>query len=172
LAVRSLGLVHRAVGELDQALELSLQALAILRSVADEKHEAYGLQSVAKVLIRMGRGDEAQAMLDQAQEICDRLADYWGVAFMLRTRGELNLDAGRWTQAEADLTAAIKLWEERDVALMPARARRDLANVLDALGDRDGAVAMRRAALATFRTYGAREYGELVAGDAAPTAGL
>ena len=161
LAVRSFGLLHRAVGELDAALELSQRALAILRSVADEKHEAYALQSVAKVLIRMSRGDEAETMLDQALEICEQLADYWGIAFMLRTRGERHLAAGRLTLAEEDLTAAIKLWEERDVALMPARARRDLADVLEARGDAEGAAAMRRAALATFRTYGAREYGEL-----------
>ncbi|MFI9811232.1 AfsR/SARP family transcriptional regulator [Saccharothrix variisporea] len=160
LVLRSLGLVHRAVGELDEALALSTEALAILRAIGDEKHEAYGLQAVAKTLVRLGRGDEAGPMLDQAMAICERLDDAWGVAFVLRTRGELHLAAGRLTEAEDDLTGAIRMFADLDVAMMRARAERDLARVLDARGDHAAAEKVRENALATFKTHGAREFRE------------
>jgi DNA-binding SARP family transcriptional activator/tetratricopeptide (TPR) repeat protein len=166
LAVRSLGLVHRAMGELDEALAASLEALAIFRSLHDEKHEAYGLQSVAKTLIRLGRVAEARPMLDQALSTCERLGDIWGLAFMLRTRGELHLAAGRLDEAEADLRGAIRQWQQLDVTLMPARAERDLAALLDARGDHPSAGEVRQRAMQTFKSCGAREYSELaLAGD-------
>lgn len=157
LVLRSLGLVHRAVREYDEALALSLESLAILRSIADDKHEAYALQSVAKTLVRLGRYDEAGPMLEQAMSICERLDDAWGAALVLRTRGELHLAAGRLTEAEADLTRAIRMFTDLDVAVMRARAQRDLATVLAARGDEAAATAVRRSALATFKTHGARE---------------
>lgn len=160
LVLRSLGLVCRAVGELEEALALSMEALAILRSIADEKHEAYGLQAVAKTLVRLGRGDEARPMLDQAMSICERLDDAWGAAFVLRTRGELHLAAGRLTEAEHDLSDAIRMFTDLDVAVMRARAERDLARVLDARGDHAAAEKVRQSALATFKTHGAREFWE------------
>jgi tetratricopeptide (TPR) repeat protein len=161
LAVRSLSLVDRAMGRLDEALAASLHALSLFRLVRDVKHEAYALQSVAKTLVRLGRDGEAMPMLDRALSTCERLSDAWGVAFMLRTRGEAHLAAGRLTEAEADLIAAIDLWQHHDVELMPARAERDLATLLDIRGDHEAAERVRRRAMQTFKTYGAREYSEL-----------
>lgn len=161
LAVRSIGLVHRAMGQLDEALAASLESLATFRSLHDEKHEAYSLQSVAKTLIRLGRVAEALPMLGQALSTCERLGDTWGVAFMLRTRGELHLAAGRLAEAEADLTTAIHQWQALDVTLMPARAERDLATLLERRGDHPAAQVVRQRAMQTFKACGAREYSEL-----------
>lgn len=99
-------------------------------------------------------------MLDQAMSICERLDDAWGAAFVLRTRGELHLAAGRLTEAEHDLSDAIRMFTDLDVAVMRARAERDLARVLDARGDHAAAEKVRQSALATFKTHGAREFWE------------
>ena len=159
--MRSLSLVHRALGELDEALQLSLDALSIFRLLPDDLLEAYAAQSVAKTLIRLGRGAEAQGMLDGAMTTCDRLGDQWGMAFMLRTRGELHLAAGRLAEAEADLTDSIARWVALDVPLWRARSERDLATLRAAQGDLATAAALRSSAMETFRAYRAREYSEL-----------
>jgi hypothetical protein len=133
----------------------------MFRALGDELLEAYAVQSVAKTLVRLGRGEEALGMLNEALATCSRLLDQWGEAFMLRTRGELHLAAGRLGEAEADLTESIRRWVTLDVPLQRARCERDLAALRDAQGDHAGAAGLRASATETFRACGAREYSEL-----------
>jgi hypothetical protein len=123
---------------------------------------AFGVQALVKAEIRQGRGTGSSlASLVDALETCRTYLDRYGEALMLRTIGEFHLAAGHLEPAQARLMESIALSEELRTPLPAARAKRDLAAVLTARGDRAGASALVAAAMTVFQAHGAREYEEL-----------
>jgi hypothetical protein len=68
-------------------------------------------------------------------------------------------------EAEAQLAAAIRLWDALDLPLARARTLRDLARVRRAAGDEYDALYAEAAEIA--RLHGAREHAEILAEQAA-----
>jgi tetratricopeptide (TPR) repeat protein/predicted Ser/Thr protein kinase len=67
VAASSLALVYTALGNLPEALRLRERADAIRRRQGDRLILPYDLTNRADLLIRLGRGDEANALLDEVQ---------------------------------------------------------------------------------------------------------
>ncbi|MFC7618547.1 BTAD domain-containing putative transcriptional regulator [Actinokineospora soli] len=158
LALRGLGLCHRAVGEHAQAAALSADAAAILLTAGDDLGATYAHQSWAKASLRLGVRDGVPEALAGCLEVCTRRRDRFGMALMTRTLGEYHLATGDLPAARDLLTAALARWTELDLAIWQARTLRDLA-----AADPENADKNWLRATELFTALAAREAGELAA---------
>ncbi|MEH0522333.1 BTAD domain-containing putative transcriptional regulator [Streptomyces stelliscabiei] len=157
LALRTLSLVHRSLGAYEEAARVAERALEILRGIGDPHMAAYALRARAKARLRLGHVREAEAELREIVEVCRVHEDRFGEALTLRTLGECALADGRLTDAEGLLTASAALWGVLALPLPRARALRNLSVVRAALGDKEGAEALRAEAMTVFDACEARE---------------
>ncbi|TWP50561.1 tetratricopeptide repeat protein [Lentzea tibetensis] len=134
LVRRSIGIVFRAEGRLDDAAREGEEALRCLRAAGDRLMTVYAVQSLAKVRIRQGRGEEVRPELLTALDTCHDMQDGFGEALVRRTLGELELASGRFTEAIGHLRQALDWWESLNLTLWRARTLRDLAVALAAQG--------------------------------------
>ncbi|MFJ7211943.1 BTAD domain-containing putative transcriptional regulator [Amycolatopsis sp. NPDC098790] len=157
VALRSLSLVHRAAGRLGEAARHSQEAVDLLRGLGDPLMSAYAVQALAKVRIRQGRGDEVRDDMLACLATCHEMQDGFGQGLMLRTLGELELAAGRFPDARAHLERSVQWWDALVLPVWRARALRDLATTLDALGETAAAETAWTEAEGIFRLHGSRE---------------
>ncbi|MEV4057244.1 BTAD domain-containing putative transcriptional regulator [Amycolatopsis sp. NPDC049688] len=157
LALRSVSLVHRAAGRLAEAARCSQEAVDLLRTADDPLMSAYAVQALAKVRIRQGRGEEVREAMLECLATCHEMQDGFGQGLMLRTLGELELAAGRFLDARAHLARSVQWWDALMLPVWRARALRDLATTLDALGETAAAEAAWTEAAGLFRLHGSRE---------------
>ncbi|KJK41908.1 hypothetical protein UK23_39765 [Lentzea aerocolonigenes] len=157
LVRRSIGIVFRAEGRLDEAARESEEALRCLSVAGDRLMVVYAVQSLAKVRIRQGRGEEVRAGLLSALDTCHEMQDGFGEALVRRTLGELELAAGRCTEAIGHLRQALDWWESLNLTLWRARTLRDLAAALAALGETGEAEAAHQEAHRLFVLHDSRE---------------
>lgn len=160
LVRRSIGLVFRAEGLLDDAARESEEGLRRLRAAGDRLMVVYAVQSLAKVRIRQGRGEEVRAGLLSALDTCHEMQDGFGEALVRRTLGELELAAGRVDEAIGHLRQALDWWESLNLTLWRARTLRDLATALAAGGAAAEAEATHQEAQRLFVHHCSREAGE------------
>lgn len=161
LTLRSIALVHRGSGDLDEAEALCLQAVALLREAGDPLMEAYAVQALAKIRIRLGGDVLVLPDLVEALSVCEQHGDRFGVGLIQRTMGELHLARGQHDLAEAHLNRSIVTWDGLELPLFRARTMRDLASMREAVGDEKTAESLRATALGIFAAFGTREYDEL-----------
>ncbi|MET8765180.1 BTAD domain-containing putative transcriptional regulator [Lentzea sp. NPDC004782] len=160
LVRRSIGIVFRAEGRLDAAERESEAALRCLSVAGDRLMVVYAEQSLAKIRIRQGRGEEARQDLLSALDICHDMQDGFGEALVRRTLGELELASGRFVEAVSHLRQALDWWESLNLTLWRARTLRDLAVALAAQGATTEAEAAHEEAHRLFLRHGSREAGE------------
>ena len=86
-------------GDLELALTLLEQNLAKAREKGSRTQEADFLPIIGAVLGDLGRLEEAQSVVRQAEEVYLELGDHVGVAGLLGQRGDLALDRGELSKA-------------------------------------------------------------------------
>jgi len=161
LAARGIGLVHRARGELDLAEEHIRRAHEMVAGTGDELLGCYTAQALAKVLLRRGFLDPAEALIGQALDGCRDVGDRFGEALVRRTLGEWRLAAGDHAGARVVLTDLLPVWNDLSLPLWRARTLRDLGAVHARLGDVEGADRSWDEAVGLFTRLGTREMGEV-----------
>ncbi|MDX2937141.1 AfsR/SARP family transcriptional regulator [Streptomyces ipomoeae] len=157
LALRTLSMVHRSLGAYEEAARTAEQALEILRSLGDPHMAAYALRARAKARLRLGYTREAEKELREILDVCRVHEDRFGEALTLRTLGECAFAEGRLADADRLLTDSAALWGVLALPLPRARALRNLSAVRAALGDAEGAAALRAEAMEVFTACEARE---------------
>ncbi|MGW6444922.1 AfsR/SARP family transcriptional regulator [Lentzea sp. NPDC055074] len=157
IALRSVGIVHRAAGRLEQAAHWSQRAIEVLSGLGNPLASAYAVQALAKVRLRQGRGDELRDDLLACLNTCNEMQDGFGQALVLRTLGELDLAASRFADARRHLDRALQWWDALGLPVWRARTLRDLAAVLDGLGEPAAADRAWAEALGVFQLHGCRE---------------
>ncbi|HEV3218529.1 MAG TPA: tetratricopeptide repeat protein [Candidatus Acidoferrales bacterium] len=85
--LRSLGSLHRQVGEMQRALECDNQSLAISRALGDRKGEATTLNNIGLVYDALGQKQKALEYYSQAFPIWRELSDRSGEAATLNNIG-------------------------------------------------------------------------------------
>jgi tetratricopeptide (TPR) repeat protein len=95
--LNEVGTLHRVRGDLDQAEAYHRQALDLAREIANSGDEAYALAGLARCALAAGRTADAQADLQQAQEIFQRIgaAEVTSVAAELDALTEAGPAAGK-----------------------------------------------------------------------------
>ncbi|MFI9381042.1 BTAD domain-containing putative transcriptional regulator [Kutzneria sp. NPDC052558] len=157
LMLRSIGITHRAMGDLVAAEKFCGEALRGMVELGDSHMLVYTVQSLAKVRIRQGRGDEEREALLDGLETCSQLQDGFGQALMLRTLGELDLAARRFDDAEQHLQRSLQWWTALAAPLGRARTLRDLATLFAATGRAAESETTWQEALRLFERHHARE---------------
>ncbi|GGN25330.1 SARP family transcriptional regulator [Lentzea pudingi] len=157
IALRSVGIVHRAADRLEQAEHWSARAVEVLSGLGNVLASAYAVQALAKVRVRQGMGDELRDELLACLDTCNEMQDGFGQALMLRTLGELDLAASRFADARRHLERALQWWDALGLPVWRARTLRDLAAALDGLGESVAADRAWAEALGVFQLHGCRE---------------
>ncbi|WP_158088774.1 tetratricopeptide repeat protein [Thermoactinospora rubra] len=98
-ALNDLAIVYRDAGLLDEALEACEECLAIVRQRADHAAEATTLVNLGSVPRRLGRGEEAIAVLRRAAADFAGLGDPETAGIALHNLAVALLDAGRPVEA-------------------------------------------------------------------------
>ncbi|HVK26676.1 MAG TPA: BTAD domain-containing putative transcriptional regulator [Actinokineospora sp.] len=159
LALRTSGLIQRAMGNYPAAHALCAEALDMLTGLGDQLMIAYASQALVKTQIRLGVA--TMGPLHDALATCRSHHDRLGEGLVLRTMGELELAAGRPAEAETLLWEAIAVWDSVDLPVFRARAMRDLAAAHAATARPESAIGLRQEALRIFAEHGTREWAEL-----------
>ncbi|MER5267962.1 BTAD domain-containing putative transcriptional regulator [Actinosynnema sp. NPDC002837] len=157
IALRSVGIVHRAAGRWAEAAECCAGAVELLHGLGDRLMWAYATQALIKARIRQGTGTVARAKLLECLSVCVEMQDGFGQALVLRTLGELELAAGRPQMAKSYLERSLHWWDSFGLPVWRARTLRDLAAAREALDQPDEADAAWAEALAIFSEHGSRE---------------
>jgi class 3 adenylate cyclase len=167
--------ILHARGETRAGLADVERGLAVARSAKDPQIVVPALGSVAGLLARDGRLEEARRLLDEALTICRGLTPYYSFAPNLLV-GVLDVgmedefaevfgphaDNDPWTGAavtawRGDLLGAADLLERHDGKALEADLRVRAAARLHAAGDTAGAEEQRRRAVTFYRSVGATE---------------
>jgi predicted ATPase len=114
------------IGRAAEAEPLLLQALAAATALGNRRLQAYTLLSLGGALVRRAPGEACQR-LDEAAGLFRGIADQWGLALTLSTRGQLALLAG-------DDAAARRMHEEALAAAQTIDNDQLQAQILDMLG--------------------------------------
>ncbi len=144
-------------GDLAAGERHARDALALSRSAHGDRHPrvALALDDLALLLQRVGRYDEAEALIEEALDIGEASlgAEHPGVAEMVSRLASINYWQGDHEVAEAlhRRALATKRRIHGDTHLATTDAMYDLAQVLRATGDYEGAEALNRESLALIR---------------------
>ena len=157
LVLRSIGITHRAAGDLVAAERFCGSALRLMVEIGDPHMLVYTEQALAKVRIRQGRGEGERQRLLAGLEKCSQLQDGFGQALLLRTLGELDLASARFDDAEQHLQRSLQWWTALSLPLWQARTMRDLSTVLAATGRGDQADATWAQARRLFERHDSHE---------------
>jgi tetratricopeptide (TPR) repeat protein len=120
--------VWRGLGSLEMALALVRQASTHLDS-ADARHETWVLHQEAKLLMEVGRLDEAEQVLDRALAKYRELADPYGEVRGLILRVGILDRRGEADQAFACAQQALELARRHDYARLVIIARLELGRL-------------------------------------------
>src|SRR3712207_9293498 len=95
-----------AVGDLDRAISLTRESLAIKRDLGDERGLMSSRNNLGEMLQAAGDLAEAQALFEENLESDRRLADEWGAGVSLLNLGTLAVEQGEPDRAEGLLLEA------------------------------------------------------------------
>lgn len=118
-ALQNLGMLHQRLGQMEAALPLLREALAVRRSVFGGKphrHLAIGIDNLATTLRDHGRLVEAMTLFDEAAAMFEALGteDSIDLAICLTERAIAERKAGDLAAARASLKRALTAFEARD----------------------------------------------------------
>jgi class 3 adenylate cyclase/tetratricopeptide (TPR) repeat protein len=99
-----------------------------------------------RVLCILGRPDEAEQLAQQGRELCDP-DDVWTHALWRQAQGLVHSARGEHAEAMRLAEEAVGWWSRTDSPLRTGEAYGDLAQILEAAGRRDEAIAAWRSAL-------------------------
>jgi serine/threonine protein kinase/tetratricopeptide (TPR) repeat protein len=148
---------HLGRGELDRALALALEASDASTSAGASEPGALAADALAASLLgRMGRGDEAEALLARGIEASAGRAPPAVLSFALREHGVIAAQRGDFTRAEERSRRALELARASGDPAAQYAALSALAAVLGEAGDAAGSVPIHLEALALARTLSLR----------------
>ena len=96
----SLGMVHREVGDLHRALEVTTQAEELILDEDNPRLLLMARHNLAVYSHEIGEVDRARAILDESQELYDQFPDPWTQLRLLWLQGDLARTAGDVDAAE------------------------------------------------------------------------
>jgi tetratricopeptide (TPR) repeat protein len=99
-AIYNLGYIASLHGQYEQGYQQMGQGLAIWRAIGEPRSIALGLNYMSPTVIRLGRFDEAQRILEEALALCEQVDDRWGKGSAVRFTGLLALEKGDAGAAE------------------------------------------------------------------------
>src|SRR6266550_3255950 len=152
----NLGIVCRAQGRLDRALEIAKVAIEEARALGDQQLTAQAIAGLAEIHVARGESEQALAEADRAIAMHRELKDPVREAEDLRIKAGALGVVGRREEAETVLRSVIERATEHGRPLLLAMAERDLALLLIQAGDVAEGKASAQRARSTFQRLNAR----------------
>ena len=153
-------------GDLQAALDLWQQALAIYQAQGLQKNAAIALNNLGIAYRSLGEYQSAMAVLQQALVIVREIGDRPGEAIALNNLGNVENSLGNYQQAielyEQNLAIAREIGDQRG----EASALGNLGLVYDTLGQHQQALEFHQQTLELFRAVGDRSSEALALGNA------
>lgn len=153
----SLGLVRQAEQEHGDAQRIFDEALAAIRTVGRPESEAEVLVAAGRSRRHLGQLAAARSDCREALALFEKAAHRSGQAWTLIEIGALAAQTGAAAEALDKFRSAVNLAHSVGAAHCEATALDHLADCLDSLGDRSGALAALAAAVGLYRQCGVRE---------------
>lgn len=151
----NLAFTYREQGDLESALQAADRAIEEAQASGDLTLEALARGGRAEVLLACGEVEVARREVERALGIREELGDVVGQAEDLRVLGRVEEASQRLEEAAQILRGVLRRAEEYGRPLLMAQAGRDLAPVLDQLGERKAALEIACVARGHFRSLGA-----------------
>jgi len=120
---------------LAEALALSDEASELAEAIGDQFSMAITTVQRARVLMDLGRIEDALPCFDHAITTFEDLGARWELADATAERGIAQRELGRLDEAEADLLSALRISEQMGERQLPSWAWRALALVSERRGD-------------------------------------
>jgi tetratricopeptide (TPR) repeat protein len=159
LAAQNLGQLELARGDWDAAVKSFLTTLTKSRELGMKEATAVSLGNLGRLAQYQGRPAAALASYSEALTLLRDLGDRRGLAEFTLAAAEAELESGMTEAAEARLNAAAELLREGKNQEQQAELDRLRGELLLARGDRAGAVAaLRRAVAAAAASHGVVEH--------------
>jgi tetratricopeptide (TPR) repeat protein len=134
LALHGIATLSADAGRIEQALEAQRKALEAWASLNDPRYVAHASMSVADLLWKLDRREEARDQLERALAGFREVAKHSGEAAALTLRGKFDVAAGAHEEALASCTAALEIAQSRGLAAETRDARALLGTIHEAMG--------------------------------------
>ncbi|KAJ7192049.1 hypothetical protein GGX14DRAFT_596543 [Mycena pura] len=137
------GRTHHRSGKLDDATQALENALALHKQVNDTFKQAYDLQQLGQLYMKVDRLEDAEKALQSGLDLHQQVNDRLGEANDLRVLGELYMRLDRLEDAEKALQSALDLHKQINDRLGEANALQQLGKLymrLDRLEDAEKAL--------------------------------
>jgi adenylate cyclase len=125
------------LGRIEEGIAQMRDALAAMPS--HELFRPYHLALLAMALGKAGRPDDALTQVAEALALTERSDERWWEGDIYRVRGELLLECGGSSEAEACFRHAVEIARRQSAKSLELRATTSLARLLDKQGSRDEA---------------------------------
>jgi DNA-binding CsgD family transcriptional regulator/tetratricopeptide (TPR) repeat protein len=109
-----MGWVSHAQGDREGARRLLEQGLALARDSGDERTIARTLLFLGDLRLRQGAPEQAAALLQESQQVYQRMADGWSLAWIFGAQGEVARLQGDYERAVAHFHSCLALYRDLD----------------------------------------------------------
>ncbi|HEX2252053.1 MAG TPA: hypothetical protein VHQ65_02155 [Thermoanaerobaculia bacterium] len=132
----TLGAIHSAKAEPEQAFEIVSQALPLIDPIRERRLHLCARHNVALYLCDAGRFEEAEEAFRKNQPLYDRFPDDWTQLRRRWLAGRLARSRQDWREAERQLVATLEGFARKGVGYDAALACLDLAELYLAAGEK------------------------------------
>jgi tetratricopeptide (TPR) repeat protein len=162
-AMSFLGYAYLEKGETGEAIPLLIRANEQWRQFRHRPMLGWFTAVLGEAYLAAGRLDRAGDLAAEAVALAREAGFPYGVGVAERARGRVAGAHGRWTEAEARASEALRTFEAIEARHEAAATRLDLARTAHAQDDRAAAVRHLEEAAATFHALGLPHYQARVA---------
>jgi tetratricopeptide (TPR) repeat protein len=113
-ALANLGVAHRELGDIDQAVSYGKRAYDLYGSINDLGGEAYALPRLARTVHRQGDNQEALRLCEDALVASRESGDRWAEADALEIRGMILHETGGQAMGASSMLEALSIFEGLD----------------------------------------------------------
>jgi tetratricopeptide (TPR) repeat protein len=135
-----------------------IAAIAAARRLGDPAAQAFGHRNLAKMLVRLGRLDEAEEHLDHAVELSQRIGDDVALGRIHIAQADVSVERGQWQVALGHNRKALERFQAIGHHHGQASALNNIGWVLAQLGEQQQAIAVIEQAMPLFVAEGDLEY--------------
>ena len=151
-----IGRLHRAVGQLEEAMRHLGTGQALFVGAQDERGVASSLDDIGKVHWMRGNYPAAERFMREALARREQLGDPRSLALSYNNLGMVLQDSGRTVEAQSAFARALELWGHVSDLAGTAQTLNNLGRVLQDRDDHAGALQYYEQALQAARSVGDR----------------
>ena len=138
---------YHLIGNYDQALQSSLEALTINRLIKYRRGEAWALNNIGNIWLEVGDVEQSERYFADSLEVFRAIGYAAGESSVLIRLGKIHETREQWSQALEMLLQGNRVAEQAEVSFFQMRSYADIGRVYSKLGDYDRALEYFRKSL-------------------------